>query len=199
VIAQKAREAGVDFVLFGGLTLKAGRQKEHFMQWLQGWAARSDRSSLIEAYGKLYAASSQYGEPERTYEQEISRRFARVARAYRLQIRIPQELLHERVPLYLEAALLLAQIHDYLSFQGIRRDAYAYAGAAIQKWAHEQKKPYSRKKDFNYQVIEQAFRELILSNDIQKIPGIGKTIAGMLREFVTTGRIAYYDQLRYWG
>ena len=38
--------------------------------------------------------------------------------------------------------------------------------------------------------------ELVASDSLESVPGIGKGIAGFLRELVTTGRVAEYEELR---
>jgi len=38
--------------------------------------------------------------------------------------------------------------------------------------------------------------ELVASDTLESVPGIGKGIAGFLRELVTTGRVAEYDEMR---
>jgi len=48
----KAREAGVDFVIFGGMTLKDGRQKDHFINSLSEYYPE-----LVEEYRSIYPGS----------------------------------------------------------------------------------------------------------------------------------------------
>ena len=55
-----ATEAGVGFILPGGLTLKPGRSKDEFMR-----ALRARFPELVPKYSRLYRNNSKYGEPDR--------------------------------------------------------------------------------------------------------------------------------------
>ena len=56
---SKAKEAGVDFVIFGGMTLKEGRQKDYFFDVLN-----RTHPELIAEYRNIYRGS-QWGEATR--------------------------------------------------------------------------------------------------------------------------------------
>ena len=188
---QKAKAVGVDFVMFGGMTLKVGRQKEFFMNFIHEKFPQHE-----ENIKKLYQHNDPYGEALPTYYAKIERAFHELARNYRIQFRIPHELFKGVVPQYTEAAILLAHIGDYLRAKGIQRKAYQYACYAIQKWAFELKKKIGRKKDFHYTLIENEFRRQIKTGDVKQLSGIGDTIYKMLHQFLQTGRISYYEQIR---
>ncbi|MBN1350129.1 radical SAM protein [candidate division KSB1 bacterium] len=188
---QKASEAEVDFVMFGGMTLKSGRQKDFFMDFI-----RQNIPRLEPQFIKLYANNDPYGQAVPPYYEKINSIFYPLARKYGIQIRIPRELFSGVIPCYTEAAILLAHIGDYLQTKGIRRKAYQYAGYAIQKWAFELKKKIGRKKEFHYTQIEEEFKRQVKSGDIKKLSGIGETIYNMLLEYINTGKISYYEQVR---
>jgi DNA repair photolyase len=46
---EKARDAGVNFIVFGGMTLKPGRQKDYFMRFLNERFPQH-----IDHYGHIY-------------------------------------------------------------------------------------------------------------------------------------------------
>lgn len=187
----KCKDVGVDFVLFGGMTLKAGRQKEHFLKVIQN--NYPDRHDVIKA---LYASNDLYGRAAGNYYPKINHQFYQLARKYQIQIRIPHELFKGIFPQYHEAALILAQIGEYLQSQGIQREAYGRASFSLQRWAFSRKKELGRKKDFSYKIIEREFVQSIENGNFKNLPGIGEVIQKMLVEFSQTGRIQYYDELR---
>ncbi len=57
-LAKKAREVGAEFIQFGGMTLKPGRQKEYFLSVLT--RRFPDR---VEAISKMYSNENRYGIP----------------------------------------------------------------------------------------------------------------------------------------
>jgi hypothetical protein len=188
---QKAKNADVDFILFGGMTLKAGRQKEFFMDFIQ-----EKFPELEQKFQDLYHLNDAYGLALPAYCRQLDRSFYELARKYRIPFRIPHKVFSGVVPLYTEAALLLAHIGDYLYAQGTHRKAYQFACYAIQKWAFELKKKIGRKKSFHYSLIEDEFRHQVESGGIKKISGIGDAIHNMLGQFLETGKIPYYERVR---
>ncbi|MDD3647725.1 MAG: radical SAM protein [Candidatus Dojkabacteria bacterium] len=187
---EKCVKHKVDFVLSGGMTLKIGRQKQFYLEFIKKLFPK-----LYEPTVKLYSNADHYGSPVWQYSKNLYTLFNKLSREYKLKVRIPQHLLKDILPNYYESALMLSHMGEYLRQQGINRKAYAYAGHSIQKWAYEAKKGRTRRKDFNYGVIEKAFLEEVQNGEIMKLPSIGDKIQKMLMEFVETGNIKYYNKL----
>lgn len=72
-ILRRAKSAGASFVMPGGLTLRPGRQKEHFMAAL----ARRD-PGLVEGYRRLYAEERASGIVSYAYRAERSAAWDRI-------------------------------------------------------------------------------------------------------------------------
>jgi hypothetical protein len=77
------------YVVFGGMTLKPGKQKDHYMEIL----AR-ERPDLVPGCRELYASaeSARGGSPPRAYEAAVTASFARAARRHSMPVRIPLDL-----------------------------------------------------------------------------------------------------------
>lgn len=189
-IVNKCIESKVDFVMFGGLTLKIGRQKDFYLEFI-----KNKFPNIYNDTVQIYSNSAFWGEPKRNYSLKLYSEFSRIAAKYKLKIRIPQYLLTNAMPKYYEASLILSHIYAYLQNRNIKRDSYRYASYAIQKWVYEQKKGIFRKKDFNYLDLESKFLELIKSGKIKSLGSIGDTIYSMLLQFAEKGRIDYYVKL----
>ncbi|MBU0976660.1 MAG: radical SAM protein [Patescibacteria group bacterium] len=189
-IYEKCLEYKVDFVLSGGMTLKIGRQKEFYLNFI-----KQKFPDLYELTVKLYSNADHYGSPVWNYANKLNALFNRLTHECKLRVRIPQDLLKNVIPNYYEVALMLAHLGEYLKQSGLNRKAYVYAGYSLQKWVYEAKKGKTRRKDFNYKVIEKAFEGEVLSGNIKRLPSIGDTIYKMLVEFIRTGSIEYYDQV----
>jgi DNA repair photolyase len=65
-IMAGAKEAGVEWIICSGLTLKPGRQKDAFMMLID-----RDYPELRENYRRLYANESKYGTPDMEAAQEM--------------------------------------------------------------------------------------------------------------------------------
>jgi DNA repair photolyase len=88
---RAAKEAGAEYVLFGGMTLKGGRQSAHFLS-----VVRNVRPDLVSRIERLYPAPAagkpDWGNAPGSYYEAITRRFAVAARAYGMPCRIPESL-----------------------------------------------------------------------------------------------------------
>ena len=78
-----AYEAGVDFIIFGGMTLKPGRQREYFYKVL-----RKYDPGLIAKYRSIYK-DDPWGGALSSYYNEVTVRFFKIALKYKIPIRIP--------------------------------------------------------------------------------------------------------------
>jgi DNA repair photolyase len=116
---RRAAEAGVDFVVFGGLTLKPGRQKEHYLTALAAF-----RPELAERTRRLYPERGQIPEE---YSREILARFAALAGELRLPARMPPALYDGLLSAGERAVVVLEHLH-YL--QELRGGRSPYRGAA---------------------------------------------------------------------
>ena len=89
-VAAAAR-AGAQYVVFGGMTLKQGRQKEHFIGVVGG-----DDADLAVRIDHLYpgvpAGRPDWGNAAPGYYRRITRAFARAANAHGMPARIPLAL-----------------------------------------------------------------------------------------------------------
>lgn len=81
---RKASEAGVDFVIFGGMTLKEGRQKGHFMTVLGEY-----HPELVTKYQRIYRGS-RCGQATAEYYDTLNHTFDRAAKEYKMPVRMPR-------------------------------------------------------------------------------------------------------------
>jgi DNA repair photolyase len=121
---KSATEAGADFLIFGSMTLKQGRQAGYFL----GHLARHHPESL-EAYGKIYGGD-RWGQPAGAYVRILNERFLRAAAGYSLPLRMPPELFGDLLDDRDRVVVILDQM-DYLFRLRGRRSAYGAASRAI--------------------------------------------------------------------
>lgn len=120
---RRAREVGVDFVVFGGLTLKPGRQQEHYLAVLAAF-----RPDLAERTRRLYQEGGQ--EPRR-YAREIRARFAALAAAQRLPARIPPALYAGLLSPAEQALVVLEHLDYLLELRGGQSSPYGSAARQL--------------------------------------------------------------------
>jgi DNA repair photolyase len=82
----KAKDAGVDFVIFGCMTLKEGRQKDYFVN-----IAKRHYPRIAALYNPIYRGNK-WGAPSREYADTVSMRFGSIANKYQMPVRMPSTL-----------------------------------------------------------------------------------------------------------
>ena len=80
---RNIKEAEVDFIIFGGMTLKEGRQKDHFLSLL-----KKHSPELLIHYENIYR-QDKWGNPNPEYHRALSGAFNMVAKNYKINKRIP--------------------------------------------------------------------------------------------------------------
>lgn len=166
---QAAQAHDLSFIVFGGLTLKKGRQKSHFLDKL-----RQFDDSLVSEYRKIYR-DKPYGEPDWRYARKIDRRFHRLVRHYKIPTRIPPQYFRNQLNENDFAAVILEHIDYYLKRRGIE--------SPLIKAAYALRKAETTISDMP---------------DLQVLNGVNQKTAALIRELSETGRSAFYERIRGW-
>lgn len=75
---RKASEVGVDFIIFGGMTLKEGKQKDYFTN-----VVKKHHPELTGKYQDIYTGG-RWGEATGEYYNSLNMTFNSIAQKYRL-------------------------------------------------------------------------------------------------------------------
>ena len=160
-------DIGIDFIIFGGMTMKAGRQQEHFFKVLKEYDA-----GLIPRYEALYG-DNQWGQARSDYYDAIQPHFANAARENGVAVRIPPHLWQEFYDENDRVVIILEHI-DYLLKLRNEKSYYGLAAYSI-----------SQLNDS----VSASFETL------HQLRGIGKTTVRLIREILDTGTSTYYTRL----
>jgi DNA repair photolyase len=164
---RKVTAAGARFVVFGGMTLKKGRQQRHFFDVL-----RSVRPDLIARYRAIYP-DNPWGGPSSEYYQAVEQRFVRAARALRVPRRMPPELWMDLLEENDRVGVALRHLDYFLKSLG-RSSPYGYAAHSVSKLTE----PIST-----------------IKNRLTELKGVGPTTQRLIIEILEQGRCAYYERL----
>jgi len=164
---RKACEVGVDFVIFGGMTLKEGRQKDYFFKVL-----RKECPHLVEEYEGIYKGDK-WGQATGEYYDRINRTFSRLARKYKIPVRMPLQLYRDILSENDLVAVILEHM-DYLLRMSGKRSHYGYAAYSISKL----RKPLSTLRD-----------------ELRTIKGVGEKTQDIILEILQKGSSSLYEQL----
>ena len=164
---RKAHEIGVNFVIFGGMTLKDGRQKEHFYNSLKKW-----HPELTIKYEKIYEAN-EWGQAKEEYYNTINSIFNEMSRKYKIARRIPPALYRDILSENDLVVVMLEQLDYFLRLEG-KRSSFGYAAYAISKL------------DAPLSTMKSRLRE---------IRGVGERTEEIILEILETKNSAYYNKL----
>jgi DNA repair photolyase len=157
---------GVDFVMFGGMTLKQGRQREHFLQVL-GRA----HPELAPRVARLYG-SDPWGAPDRGHAEPIEPRFDAASRRHHVARRMPVRLFRDVLGENDKIAVLLEGL-DYLRRLGGKRSSLWRAA----RTAAEHPRPLSQDR-----------------GRLGGLPGLAGEAQRLIEEILATGSAAEYEQ-----
>ncbi|MBN1481775.1 radical SAM protein [candidate division KSB1 bacterium] len=162
-----AANMGIDFIIFGGMTLKGGRQHDYLMNVLRDY----DRN-LAPKYEQIFTGD-QWGRARMDYYDSVHRVFFEIVKEYKIPIRIPPAIWTNFVDSTDRVIIILEHI-DYLLKMDNKKSSFGYAAYSISQL----KEPveHSRQK-------------------IEEMKGIGATTARLIREILDTGTSQYYEWL----
>jgi DNA repair photolyase len=164
---SKAKDVGLDFIIFGGMTLKEGKQKDYFFNVLKKY-----NSKLIKKYQDIYKGNK-WGEATNEYYGLINSRFNKIAKKYKIQKRIPLAL-YKNILSENDLVIVILEHIDYLLKLEGKKSPYGYAAYSISKL----KEPLSSIKE-----------------ELLNIRGVGKTTECIILEILKTGSSSYYEKL----
>ncbi len=164
---QTAREAGVDFIIFGGLTLKSGRQKEYFLKHLNNYYP-----DVIKKYNTIYQPN-RWGGPVTKYADHIHNQFYQLAGKYKIPVRIPFKYFGDMLETKDKVIVMLEHLDYIMKLKG-RSSSYGYAAYALTK------RPESL---------------VALKDKLTQIQGIGPFTEKIILEILQTGTSSYYQKM----
>jgi DNA repair photolyase len=164
---KQAKKAGVDFIIFGGMTLKDGRQKDYFLALL-----KKNYPNLLPEYCNIYKGDK-WGHAVSEYYDSINKTFNLLAKEFKIPRRIPIHLFSDILSENDLVIVILEHIDYLLRLKG-KSSPYSFAAYSISKL----KEPLSEYK-----------------GSFQRIKGVGPTTEKMINEILDTKSLKYYEKL----
>jgi DNA repair photolyase len=164
---QTAHNVGVDFVIFGGMTLKHGRQQAYFYRSLN-----KNYPTLVAQYESIYG-ENQWGQANQKYYRIINSIFHEMSRKYKVTRRIPPALFKDIISENDLVIVMLEHLDYFLQLEG-KRSSYGYAAHQISKITQ----PLSTMK-----------------SALKEIKGVGYKTEQIILEILETKNSDYYNSL----
>jgi len=168
---QKASEYGLDYVVFGGMTLKDGRQKNSFFNTLEGFMPE-----LISEYDEIYT-DSKWGNASSAYYKKLHKTFYSAAKKYKIPLRIPAKIFEDILDTQDLAVVILEQLDYLLKLKG-SPSSFSHAAYTLSKI----NLPLSSVQD-----------------ELRSYRGIGPKTMSLLKQIFASGRCQWYEKELYWN
>jgi DNA repair photolyase len=165
---KDAKDAGIDFVIFGTMTLKEGKQKDYFTRSLENYYPE-----LSSKYDMIYPSEHRWGEASHEYIDSVSKIFDKYASMYKIPKRIPPRI-YGNILSRTDLIIIILEHLDYLNRLKQRKTPYGYAAYSLSKTG-------------------MTIREL--GKDISIVKGVGKAALSIIREILRTGTCKQYEDL----
>jgi DNA repair photolyase len=164
-LVRALADAGVDFVCYGGLTLRPGVQKRIYLDVIA-----SHYPQHHAGYERVYCAERRSGAADPRYYERVEERFRAALTQCRLPCRAPRALFTGQMPLYAEVGVLLE--HRERALERNQGAGLAAAGHAMQIWAREQITKRGRRRGFTYREVEREFRTRLEDGSLAELPDV---------------------------
>jgi DNA repair photolyase len=175
---DRALEAGVDFIMPGGLTLRPGRQKDYYLSVLRDFAPE-----LEPLYQEAYAEERPSGAPLSRVSRELHRRTSPIQAVSGLPWFVPHAVLRRIVPEYEALHLLFCQMKENYQSRGIVTQALEQAATRYAEWLQEARRGFNRQRSLPGDWIERQFLARLASSAWEDLLGNAK-LAAFSREVI---------------
>jgi DNA repair photolyase len=164
---RKIKEAGADFIIFGSMTLKDGRQKEYFSKTIkEKYPELLNRFDNIYKYNKWGGANSEYID-------SLHYLLHHICRKHKMPVRIPRRLFENILDQNDYVSVILSHIDYMLKIRGCK-SPYSYAAYSVSKV----KEPLSD-----------------IKNGLLNLKGVGRATEKIILEILETGTSRLYESL----
>jgi len=160
---------GINYIIFGGMTIKKGKQKDYFYQTL-----RSYYPELLPEYEIIYK-NDKWGQSTQKYSMSIHETFNLLMKKNHIPIRIPPSLFNDILYENDTVSVILDQL-DYLCKIHGKKSPYGFASNQISQLTQ----PLSS-----------------IKYNLQQIKGVGPVTKNIIQEILDTGSSQYYEKLLY--
>ncbi len=163
---KAAADAGLDYIHFGGMTLKDGRQRQYFESVIERHYPEE-----LGKYRKIYTGD-RWGQAIGKYYDWIHKSLLKAAKEHNIPLRVPKPVFDDILDETDTVIVMLEQMDYMLRLKG-EKGPYGYAAWSLAK-------------------AGEPVSEII--NNLESIKGINAKAASVIREILETGNAKAYLQ-----
>jgi DNA repair photolyase len=154
----------VDFALSGGLTLRPGRQKEHFFRVLQ-----DTRPELMDEHRKIYREERASGAPLRSYQLELMAKINEARRGLELPWMLPHRDLRRLLEPHDELAVLFRQMIELFRGRGVDIKRLSSALTRYEAWLKERRTEFRRHRKLPSNWLSERLRSALTCSELAQV------------------------------
>ncbi len=161
---KQAKEAGVDFVMPSGLTLRPGIQKEGYFKLIE-----EHYPAHLDAYKNIYSENKQSGGPKRNYPNNQFETIKKWMKQLELSPFLPFNVVRQQLPMYRSVGLLMMVMNTLYKRKGISTDRLKRSSRKYNDWINEKITYYNRRRNLKYEDLEEEVFNMIKEGSINQI------------------------------
>lgn len=159
-------EAGADFVMPGGLTLRPGRQKEFYMKALAAF-----RPDLMEKTRDIYREERTSGSPHPSDARRLFERIAPIRRRFAMPYLLPHRIFARFLPPHDSLRILFRDMLELYAERGIDTTALKNSAAAYDEWLLGLRRVFRRRRSLPNSWLEERFDEAARNEELAAVLG----------------------------
>ncbi len=195
-ILEGAASVGADFLMAGGLTLRPGRQKDHYLSVLAG-----HRPDLRALYDDIYAEERPSGMPRAASSRALFERVGAAKAAVTARTGwmapycLPHSKLRRMVPSYEALHILFLQMAELYGERGVDVRPLKAASARFTEWLRAERVRFNRTRSLDGAWLSRCFAGLMDSEGWEELLGNAR-LAAFARDIVLGGMEFGYATLK---
>ncbi|MEI6875148.1 MAG: radical SAM protein [Spirochaetota bacterium] len=161
---EASREAKVDFVMPGGLTLRPGRQKDLYLRSLE-----ARRPDLLEATRILYREERASGAPLASSSEELRRRTAKIGRDFQMPFLLPHRIFATLMPAWDSFRILLRDMGELYPARGIETGPLQEAASRYDAWLLDLRRHFRRHRSLPREWLGERFDFALVTGELERV------------------------------
>jgi DNA repair photolyase len=157
-------EAGVDFVMPGGLTLRPGRQKDFYIDALAAY-----RPDLVDRTLVLYREERASGAPSTAASHELFEKIAPVRHEFSMPYLLPHKVFARFLPPHDALRILFRDMLELYKERSIDTTALAKSAQAYDGWLLGLRRAFRRKRSLPDAWIDERFEEAARDGELDLV------------------------------
>lgn len=186
-------DAGADCVMPGNLTLRPGRQKDLFFDYI-----RRRHPELESGYARLFAEERQSGNTIASYRGDLYPIFDRLREEVGLPAHVPHRAFAGRIPKPDEIYLLLCHMSEIYSHRGVDTRRLSASLERYRGWLDEKRRFFNRRRSLGCEWVSEQFTVALEQEDDAGVLFDNPRLTAFVRQ-VVGGKVFDYTRLELAG